>query len=161
MRLIVYLYLLIDRIITSLRRRVRCKCYSCLFASCGTGLIIDRGTLITCPKSIRIGRDVMINYGVIIQGTDSGFSIEVGDNVVLSYRSMILTRGINVINGMHQSVHSDADVKIGNNVWICANAVVLPGTVVEDNVVLAAGAVAKGLLKSGHIYAGIPAKIVK
>lgn len=160
MQLVVYLYLLINRIVASLRRRIRCKCYTYLFASCGTGLVIDRGVLITYPNSIKVGRRVRINYGVIVQGWGNSF-IEIGDNVVLSYRSMILTRGFNVINGMPQSGHADANIKIGSNVWICANAVVLPGTVIEDNVVLAAGAVAKGVLKSGHIYAGIPAKIVK
>jgi len=53
------------------------------------------------------------------------------------------------------------DVIIGSNVLIGANCSILPGTIIHDNVVVGAGAVVNGELKSNAIYAGVPAKIIK
>ena len=50
------------------------------------------------------------------------------------------------------------DIRVGTNVFIGANCVVLPGTVIEPHVVVGAGAVAKGTLESGLIYGGVPAR---
>ena len=53
------------------------------------------------------------------------------------------------------------DVEIGNNVLIGAQCVILPNTVIEDNVVIAVHSTAKGRLKSGYLYGGNPAKSIK
>ena len=55
----------------------------------------------------------------------------------------------------------DGRIEIGNNVFVGAQCVFLPGTVVEDNVVIASNAVVKGHLKSGFIYGGTPCKPIK
>lgn len=55
----------------------------------------------------------------------------------------------------------EADVVVGNNVFIGARSVILPGTVIEDNVIVAAGSVVKGRLPEGFIYGGSPAKQIK
>jgi len=57
--------------------------------------------------------------------------------------------------------YSAADISIGNNVFIGSHCVVLPGSVVPDNVVIAASSVVKGILESGYIYSGNPAVKVK
>lgn len=44
---------------------------------------------------------------------------------------------------------------------ICSNVTVLPGTTIQQNVLVAAGAVVGGVAESGWTYAGIPAKKVK
>jgi acetyltransferase-like isoleucine patch superfamily enzyme len=55
-----------------------------------------------------------------------------------------------------------ADVVIEHNVWVGTNAVVLRGTTLRRNVVVAAGAVVTGGdFPAGWIVAGIPAKPVK
>lgn len=41
---------------------------------------------------------------------------------------------------------------------ICAHCTLIPGTIVEEQVVVAAGAVLKGTAQSGYLYAGVPAK---
>lgn len=55
----------------------------------------------------------------------------------------------------------DADITIGNNVFIGAQCVVLPGTIIQDNVVIASNSVVKGTLESGAVYGGSPAKKIK
>ena len=41
---------------------------------------------------------------------------------------------------------------------VCAHCTVIPGTVIEEQVVVAAGAVIRGKAESGYLYAGVPAK---
>ena len=51
-------------------------------------------------------------------------------------------------------------IKVGNNCVIGAGSILMPGVTVEDDVIVAAGAVVTQdqVLKKGNVYAGIPAK---
>ena len=51
--------------------------------------------------------------------------------------------------------------KIGRDVWIGANAVILGGVTIGDGAVVAAGAVVTKDVEAGAIVAGVPAKVVK
>ena len=53
------------------------------------------------------------------------------------------------------------NVQIGNNVWLGANVIILPGTIIEDNCIIAAGSVVNKLIESNSVYAGAPAKKIK
>ncbi len=50
-------------------------------------------------------------------------------------------------------------VRIGNNCIIGAGAIIMPGATVEDDVIIAAGAVVtqNQVLSKGNMYAGVPA----
>ena len=52
-------------------------------------------------------------------------------------------------------------VVIGDDVWIGANAVVLPGVTIGNHSVIAAGAVVTKDVPPGCIAAGVPAKVIK
>ncbi|NVP02085.1 acyltransferase [Photobacterium damselae subsp. damselae] len=52
-------------------------------------------------------------------------------------------------------------VIIGNNVYIGKGCLILPGTIIEDNVVIGAGSIVTGVLFKNTIYAGVPAKKIK
>ena len=54
-----------------------------------------------------------------------------------------------------------APVKIGDNVWIGMNAVILKGVTIGDNSVVAAGAVVTKSVPANVIVAGNPAEVVK
>jgi acetyltransferase-like isoleucine patch superfamily enzyme len=54
-----------------------------------------------------------------------------------------------------------APVKIGDNVWIGMNAVILKGVIIGDNSVVAAGAVVTKSIPANTIAAGNPAVTVK
>lgn len=51
-------------------------------------------------------------------------------------------------------------VKIGNNVFIGVNSIILPGVVIHDNVIVAAGSVVTKSIPEGVIVGGNPAKII-
>src|SRR5690606_2348960 len=52
-------------------------------------------------------------------------------------------------------------VVIGNDVWIGANSVIMPGVVIGDGAVVGAGAVVTNDVPAYVIVVGVPAKIVK
>lgn len=137
-------------------RRIRNSYYKTAFSKCGPELQVDKGAMILNPCQISAGKHLIINKGVILQGTEGG-KIHLGDYVTLSYSSKIITANLII----QERRHVYKDVVIGNNVWISANVVILPGVVINDNVIVAAGAVVTNNLESGFIYGGIPAKQIK
>lgn len=57
--------------------------------------------------------------------------------------------------------YEKGDIRIGNNVFIGAQTVILPHTQIDDDVIIAANSVVKGKLESGYIYGGTPCKPIK
>jgi acetyltransferase-like isoleucine patch superfamily enzyme len=56
---------------------------------------------------------------------------------------------------------STQEIVINDDVWIGANAVILPGVTIGSHCVVAAGAVVTKDIPDGCIVAGVPAKIIK
>ena len=56
---------------------------------------------------------------------------------------------------------STTPVTIGDDIWIGANAVILPGVSIGDHSVVAAGAVVTKDIPPHSLVAGVPAKIIK
>ena len=54
-----------------------------------------------------------------------------------------------------------APIRIGKNVWIGANATVLPGVMIGDNAVIAAGAVVTKDVPANAVAAGVPARAIR
>ncbi len=93
------------------------------------------------------------------------YMITLGDNVSTSANVQFVTHdgSLHVIRNLYNE-HQEADIlkpiKIGNNVFIGINAIILAGTIIENNVIVGAGSVVKGHLKENSVYAGIPAKFI-
>ncbi|HEY3881348.1 MAG TPA: acyltransferase [Trebonia sp.] len=52
-------------------------------------------------------------------------------------------------------------VSVGAGSWLGAGAIILPGTAIGRNVVVAAGSVVRGEIPDRSVVAGIPAKVVR
>ena len=154
------LFYLTSRIRRGLSRRVSTSIYRFLFSRCGAHVIVDAGVKVYTPNKIAVGDNVLFNQGMVLQATPEG-PIEIGSHCVFSYNAMLLTTGRVTTNGMIAKAHKYSGITIGDNVWICAGAIVLPGSVIDDNVIVAAGAVVHGHLKSGWVYGGVPAHTIK
>ena len=56
---------------------------------------------------------------------------------------------------------STKPVFIGNDIWVGANAVILPGITIGDHSVIAAGAIVTKDVPPHSLVAGVPAKVIK
>ena len=56
---------------------------------------------------------------------------------------------------------STSAVNIGDDIWIGANAVILPGVTIGHHAVIAAGAVVNKDVPAHTLVAGVPAKVIK
>jgi carbonic anhydrase/acetyltransferase-like protein (isoleucine patch superfamily) len=96
-------------------------------------------------NTITIGNKVNIQDGAIIHATYQKAATVIGNNVSIGHRAM---------------VHG---CTIHDNVLIGMGAIVMDHCVIEPNCIIAAGALLpEGThVKSGSVYAGIPAKKIK
>jgi len=93
------------------------------------------------------------------------YLIHMGDNVNTSSGVSFITHdgSVYVIREAfpeHKNVDLFGQIIIGNNVFLGMNATILPNTKIGDNVIVGAGSMVKGELKSNSVYAGIPAKYI-
>ncbi len=58
-------------------------------------------------------------------------------------------------------IRSNEDITIGNDVWIGANVVLLPGVHVGDGAIVAAGAIVTKDVAPYTVVGGVPAKVIK
>lgn len=107
-----------------------------------------------CGKNITVGKNVFINSGCHFQ--DQG-GISIGDGTLIGHNVVLATLN----HGISPDERHDlfpAPIHIGKNVWIGANATVLPGVTIGDNAVIAAGAVVTKDVPANVVVGGIPAK---
>lgn len=107
--------------------------------------------------NIKVGKNVFINSGCCFQ--DQG-GIEIGDNVLIGQQVVIATLNHD-LNPIKRKNMVPSPVKIGNDVWIGAKAVILPGVTIGNGAVIAAGAVVTKDVPENSVVAGVPAKIIK
>lgn len=110
-----------------------------------------------CGKNITVGKNVFINSGCRFQ--DQG-DITIGDGTLIGHNVVLATLN----HGISPDERHDlfpAPIHIGKNVWIGANATVLPGVTIGDNAVIAAGAVVTKDVPANVVVAGVPAKVIR
>ncbi len=131
--------------------------------SFGRDLVVSDNALFEVfgrSASITVGDKCFLSYGVIIVCT---VSITIGNNVWIgeycSIRDATHSFSVNAPLGTVPDWHEP--IKIGNNVWIGRGCIILPGTVIEDNIVVGANSVVKGHLKANSMYGGCPVRFIK
>lgn len=87
--------------------------------------------------------------------------LDIGNDTMIAINVTIHTSTHNYKNNPMWQHRIDRPVKIGSHVWIGLNAIILPGVIVEDYAVIAAGAVINRNVPKGAIVAGNPARIIK
>jgi len=86
-------------------------------------------------------------------------TVEIGENVIMGMGSKIISANHDIYD---LTQHIKQKVKIGSNVWIGSNVVILPGVEIGNNVIIGAGAiVTKSFKLDNIILAGNPARIIK
>lgn len=128
---------------------------------CKGKLYILPGTILCYPYRIKIGYNVFINRNVYITAREN---ITIGDNVLIG-PSVIINSGMHIYKDKDKLIRNQGhDIKsiiIGNDVWIGANAVIMPGVVIGDGSIIGAGAIVTKSIPSYSVAVGIPARVVK
>ena len=86
--------------------------------------------------------------------------ITIGDDTLIGHNVVLATLN----HGIDPKERHDlfpAPIRIGCNVWISANATILPGVTIGDHSVIAAGAVVTKDVPANTIVAGVPAKVIR
>lgn len=110
---------------------------------------------------IRIARRVWLGPYVVIYGHGG---VEIGEQTLVSMHCSILSsnHGVPPFGKLIRDTPDELrPTKIGRDVWIGANAVILGGVTIGDGAVVAAGAVVNRDVEAGAVVAGVPARVVK
>lgn len=96
--------------------------------------------------------------------------VEIGDNVLIASKCFISDTNHGVYKGDTQDSPEtppnkrrlvSKQVKIGNNVWIGENVVILAGSEIGDGCIIGANSVVSGKIEDNTIAAGVPCKPIK
>ena len=107
----------------------------------GDGCVLGAGITITAHQQVEIGEAVFTGQRVFV--TDASHGYQDPDSPI----------------GQQFGTHQP--VRIGPGSWIGHGAVILPGTRLGRNVVVAAGAVVRGEVEDHAVVAGNPARVVR
>ncbi|WP_364516784.1 acyltransferase [Nocardioides sp. LML1-1-1.1] len=107
----------------------------------GERCVIGARACLTAHESITIGDDVWFGQDVFVSDASHGYQ----DPEVPVGRQF----------GSHQPV------VIGSGSWIGHGAMILPGTTIGRNVVVAAGSVVRGVVEDHAVVGGVPARTIR
>ncbi|HJB79942.1 sugar O-acetyltransferase [uncultured Flavonifractor sp.] len=110
-----------------------------------------------CGKNIHIGKNVFINMGCKFQ--DQG-GIFIGDGALIGHNVVLATLN-HAASPKDRGSMIPAPIRIGKNVWVGANAVILPGVTIGDGAIVAAGAVVNRDVPENTVVGGVPAKVIR
>lgn len=131
-------------------------------AKVGRGVKIWRNVWIDRPAHLEIGADVTLGRSVIIL-TEGGVTI--GARAMIGHGAQIVSAGHRIPLDPHEPMRfSGVDaspIRIAEDAWVGAGAIILGGVVVGRGAVVAAGAVAAKDVPDHAIVAGVPARVVK
>lgn len=108
-----------------------------------------------CMRNVKLGKNTFVNTNVQFEDVAP---IVIGDNCQIGMETLFVTSHHDYKDhDAVRAVHS-LPITVGNHCWIGARATILPGVVIEDGCVIAAGAVVTKRCEAGGVYAGIPAR---
>lgn len=112
-------------------------------------------------NNIYLSENSEVNAGAFLLCKDI---ITIGKNSTIAYKASILTSAnphgpYNKLSSMYPAM--TAPVVIGDDCWIGAGAIILPGVTIGNRSIVAAGAVVTRDVPEGVLVAGVPAMVKK
>lgn len=120
---------------------------------------VETGVRIMPTSKIDIGKNFYVNCYSHLCG-----SISIGDDVLLGPKVIIWSKN-HVFSSLDIPIniqgYTDERIIIGNDVWIGASAVILPGVSIGEGSVVGAGSIVAKDIPPYSIAVGNPAKVVR
>jgi acetyltransferase-like isoleucine patch superfamily enzyme len=110
----------------------------------GTPRYIASSSFFDMRSSISLGNRIVVSKDVFFLTHDYS------PTTVLLYKGVLVERDLSFIS----------PIVVGDNVFIGLRSVLLPGTIIGSNVIVAAGSVVSGVFPDNVVIAGCPAKVI-
>lgn len=108
-------------------------------------------------RGMKVGKNYNRQQGCFLDPTHC-FLIEIGDDVTMSIRVTVMAHDASTKKSTGYT--KLGAVKIGNRVFIGANATILPGVTIGDDAIIGAGSVVTRDVPAGAVVAGAPARAI-
>ena len=128
----------------------------------GPGAAISPNAVFSNPERIEAGRGLHLGARSHLWAGPAHGRIVMGDDVLCGPEVMVTAAGYRFNDGTPVTAQAmdEADVVIGNDVWLATRVVVLPGARIGDGAIIGAGAVVRGEIPANAIAVGVPARVV-
>jgi maltose O-acetyltransferase len=128
---------------------------------CGQRVRVLANVVIYHPRSLVIGNDCDITRGCQL---NAGGGIEIGNDVLIGPGTMIWSQNHRYESArvlIRNQDYKRAKVTLGDDVWIGAGSIILPGVHLARGTVVAAGSVVNRSTEPYSVVAGVPAQVIR
>jgi acetyltransferase-like isoleucine patch superfamily enzyme len=134
-----------------------------LVEPCAFILVYKRSPFSDVPGRLILEDRAGIGFGTNVRA--AGGTIRIGAGSAVAANSVLIAAN-HAIKPGEPRIHVRWDeertgIDIGANVWIGAGCVILPGSVIEDNAVIAAGSLVHKRVPAGELWGGWPARKIR
>lgn len=141
---------------------IRARIYSLFLKKTGKKIFIQHDVIFRNLKYIELGNNVYINHHAEILAGING--IKIGNDVMIGQYAKLLTTNHSYTDlsiPMNKQTEISEHIIIHDDVWIGANAIILPGIEIGKGAVVGASALVTKDVPEFAIVGGVPAKIIK
>jgi galactoside O-acetyltransferase len=143
----------------------RCEIEAPQNMALGSGCILFEECRLSAQSggAIDIGSGTVFNSNVFVNAAEGG-RISIGKNVIVGPRTTMRASNhayADKARLISEQGHMPGEIVIGDDVWIGAHALILPGARVGSGAVIAAGAVVVKEVPPYSLSGGIPAKVIR
>jgi len=127
-------------------------------AEIGDNVRISSSVRFQTNGPVIIGSDTWIGHQVFITGGNA--PIEIGAGVDIAPRVLIVSGSHEARPGEMKAAGPGVSlpIRICDGAWIGAGATILGGADIGSSSIVAAGSLVRGIIESGRVYGGIPAR---
>ena len=128
----------------------------------GSAPSISPNAIFSNAERIQLGDRVRIGAKCHLWAGHSTGEIRIGNDVLFGPEVLITAATYRFNDGspVTDQLMDEADVTIGNDVWLGLRCVVLPGVTIGDHAIIGAGSIVNKDIEAGAIAVGAPAKVI-
>ena len=142
----------------NLAERVRIERLKKKFGALGENPVIDQHFFVAAPENLFIESNVSFARDVKIMGAGKVY-IKTGTIIAPGVTILTTTHDARAVVVRETGYHRN--VVIGRNVWIGANATILPGVTIGNNSIVGAGTVVVDDVEEGDVIVGTASRVVR
>ncbi|MBU3087631.1 acyltransferase [Clostridium gasigenes] len=117
---------------------------------------------------VRMGENTLANLGLTVVRTGKNICLYIGDNVSIAPNVVFICKSeanngkeINEIQYVKDILTKEGIIIVEDDVWIGANATIMPGITIGKCSIVGAGSVVTIDIEPYSVYAGVPARKIR